>query len=320
MLFVRFLATALLALHPFVALSQVWPTRPVTIVSPYPPGGTNDVVARMLAERLGAAFNVAFIVENRPGAAGIVGSTTVSKAPADGQMLLTANIGSHVIQPLVTAAARYQTLVDFTPIARLADGPVFVGVNADLPAKSMADLIALAKRDPGRLNFGSAGSGSFGNFCGEYLKLISGIDVVHVPYKGSAAALTDLIAGRVQFMIDPLVTSQVKGGKVRVIGVTGMNRYPGYPDVPTMRESGLAEFDLSGWFGVFGPPGLPNEIVAKIATTAAEAFKSPAVYERFVTAGILPAVSSPAEFVAIIRRDQERFADIKRRANIQVVE
>jgi tripartite-type tricarboxylate transporter receptor subunit TctC len=278
------------------------------------------VVARAFADRLGPTLGQAVIVENRPGAAGIVGSMSVSRAPPDGHTLLVANNGSHIVQPLVSSAARYDALKDFTPVARLVTAVQFFAVNADVPARNMGEFIAAAKREPGKYFYSSSGSGSVGNFSGEWLKLLVGIDVTHVPFKGSAQALTEMMAGRVHFMIDPLVLSQVKSGRIRVLATTNPERFPGYPDVPTMRESGLPEFDMVGWFGLFAPPGLPRDVAVLLAQAATTIFSDADLRARLPASGVLGTPLGPDAFAELIRRDQERFADIKRRANIQVVE
>ncbi len=308
------------AVAAFEAFAQAWPARPVTIVVPYPPGGTNDVVARLYAERLTAGLGQPFIVDNRGGAAGMIGSASVAKAPPDGYLLMVGNNATHVIQPLVSATIQYDPVKDFTPVAMIVEAPQFLGVNAQLPVKTVADLIALAKREPGKLNFGSAGSGSFGNFAGELLKLQAGIDAVHVPYRGSGAAVTDLAAGRVQFMLDPVVVPQAKSGRIRVIATTSPQRFPGLPDVPTMKESGLPEFSLVGWFAMFGPANLPPEIVARLFGGIASASKDAELEKKILAAGIVPSVRGPEALAAILKSDLQLYADIKRRANIQVVE
>lgn len=313
-------AAAILAACAGPACAQAWPARTLTIVSPYPPGGTNDVVARAFADRLGPLLGQAVIVENRPGAAGIVGSQSVMRAAADGHTLLVGNNGSHIVQPLVSTQAKYDALKDFTPVARLVSAAQFIGINADLPAKTLPEFLALLRREPGKYYYSSSGSGSVGNFSGEWLKLLAGFDATHVPFKGSAQALTELMAGRVQFMIDPLVLSQVKSGRVRVLATTSPERFPGHADIPTTREAGLAEFDVMGWFGLFGPAGLPREVGTRLAQAAATIFADADLKARLPASGVVAAVTSPEAFVAVIRRDQERFADIKKRANIQAVE
>jgi tripartite-type tricarboxylate transporter receptor subunit TctC len=299
------------------AHAQQWPSRPITLVSPYPPGGTNDLVGRLFADRLAAKFGQPIVVENRAGAAGIVGSLAVARAAPDGYTLLMANNAVLVIQPLLNAQAKYDGSESFTPIICLAVAYQFVGVNGGLAVASMADLIALAKKSPGKLNYGSAGNGSFGNFSGELLKLLAGIDILHVPYRGSAPAVTDLVSGQVQVVFDPLVVSQIEGGRVKVLGTTAPNRLRRYPEVPTMREVGLPEFDLAGWFGIVGPAGLPKEIAQKIAQAAAEFAKDPEIVAKLETAGLVVDTKLPDEFTALIKADAAKYSDIKQRARIE---
>ena len=312
---VAWLAAALAL--PGMAQAQQWPSRPITLVSPYPPGGTNDIVGRLFADRLSAKFGQPIIVENRAGAAGIVGSLAVSKAAPDGYTLLMANNGALVIQPLVSVQAKYDAVTSFTPIVRLAVAYQFVGVNAELPVKSMADLVALAKKEPGKLNYGSAGTGSFGHFSGEMLRLLTGAQMQHVPYRGSASAVTDLAGGQIQVMFDPLVLSQVNGDRVRVLGTTAPARLERYPGVPTMKEAGLPAFDPLGWFGYFGPPDLPKEIALKIAEAAAEFAKEPETIQKLEAAGLTTGTMLPDEFAAFIKDYKVKYEDIKRRANIE---
>jgi tripartite-type tricarboxylate transporter receptor subunit TctC len=302
------------------AHAQQWPTRLITVVSPYPPGGTNDIVGRLFADKLAAKLGQPIIVDNRPGAAGIVGSLAASRAEPDGYTLLIANNGALVIQPLVSAQAKYDAVTSFTPIVRLAVAYQFVGVNAELPVKSMSDLVALAKKDPGKLNYGSAGTGSFGHFSGEMLRILAGAQMQHVPYRGSAAAVTDLMAGQIQAMFDPLVLSQKDGGRVRVLGTSAPKRLSRYPDVPTMVEAGLPDFDPVGWFGFFGPPGLPKEIAQKIAEAAAEFAKEPETIEKLEVAGLAPGTMLPDEFAAFLKTYIAKYEDIKRRANIETAQ
>jgi tripartite-type tricarboxylate transporter receptor subunit TctC len=312
---VAWLAAALAL--PGVAQAQQWPARPITLISPYPPGGTNDIVGRLFADKLSAKLGQPIVVENRAGAAGIVGSLAVSRAAPDGYTLLMANNGALVIQPLVSAQAKYDAVTSFTPIVRLAVAYQFVGVNMDLPAKSMADLVALAKKDPGKLNYGSAGTGSFGHFSGEMLRLLTGAQMQHVPYRGSASAVTDLAGGQIQVMFDPLVLSQVNGDRVRVLGTTAPARLQRYRGVPTMKEAGLPGFDPIGWFGYFGPPDLPKEIALKIAEAAAEFAKEPETIEKLEAAGLATGTMLPDEFAAFIKDYKVKYEDIKRRANIE---
>lgn len=305
---------------PVEAHAQQWPTRLITIISPYPPGGTNDIVGRLFAEKLAVKLGQPIIVDNRPGAAGIVGSLAASRAEPDGYTLLMANNGALVIQPLVSSQAKYDAVTSFTPIVRLAVAYQFVGVNADLPVKSMSDLVELAKKEPGKLNYGSAGTGSFGHFSGEMLRILTGAQMQHVPYRGSAAAVTDLAGGQIQAMFDPLVLTQKDGGRVRVLGTSAPKRLSRYPDLPTMGEAGLPDFDPTGWFGFFGPPGLPKEIAQKVAETCAEFAKEVDTIEKLEVAGLSAGTMLPAEFTAYIKAYKVKYEDIKRRANIETAQ
>jgi tripartite-type tricarboxylate transporter receptor subunit TctC len=302
------------------AQAQQWPTRPITVISPYPPGGTNDIVGRLFTDKMAAKLGQPIVVENRPGAAGIVGSLAVSRAAPDGYTLLIANNGALVVQPLVSAQAKYDVLTSFTPIARLAVSYPYLGINADLPVNTLAELVEYARKMPGKLNFGSAGTGSFGQFCSEMLKLQSGIDMVHVPYRGSSAAVTDLAGGQIQVMFDPLVLSQKESGRVRVLAMTGPQRSKRYPDIPTTKEAGFPDLDPIGWFGFFGPPGLPKEIVQKFADAAAEVAKDPEIAQRLEAAGVDPGFLPPDQFAATLAPYKAKFEDIAKRANIQVAQ
>jgi tripartite-type tricarboxylate transporter receptor subunit TctC len=269
---------------------------------------------------MAAKLGQPIVVENRPGAAGIVGSLSVSRAAPDGYTLLIANNGALVVQPLVSAQAKYDVQTSFTPIARLAVSYPYLGVNAELPAKSLAELVEYARKNPGKLNFGSAGTGSFGQFCSEMLQLQSGIKMVHVPYRGSSAAVTDLAGGQIQVMFDPLVLSQKESGRVRVLAMTAPKRSARYPDIPTTKEAGFPDLDPLGWFGFFGPPGMPKEIVQKFADAAAEVAKDPDIAQRLEAAGVDLGFLPPDEFAATLGPYKAKFEDIAKRANIQVAQ
>lgn len=300
------------------AQAQPWPSRPITLISPYPPGGTNDIVGRLFADKIAVKLGQPIVVENKPGAAGIVGSIAASRAAPDGYTLLIANNGALVVQPLVSAQAKYDVQASFTPIARVAVSYPYLGVNAGLPVKSLAELVEYAKTMPGKLNFGSAGTGSFGQFCSEMLQLQAGIKMVHVPYRGSSAAVTDLAAGQIQVMFDPLVLSQKESGRVRVLAMTAPKRSVRYPDIPTTKEAGFPDLDPLGWFGFFGPPGMPKEIVQKIADALAEVAKEPEVAQRLEAAGVDVGFLPPNEFAATLGPYKAKFEDIAKRANMQV--
>ena len=311
-------AAASLLGAPAAHAQDAWPNRSVTIVSPYPPGGTNDTVGRMVAEHLTRTLGQSFVVDNRPGAAGVVGSSSVMRAKPDGYTLLSANNGALIVQATVKTPSPYDPSNQFTPIMKFVDAGQFIGVNADLPVKTVGELIALAKREPGKLNYSSAGIGSFGQFCGEYFKLLAGVDMVHIPSKGSAAAITELISGRIQVMIDPLVLSQVQSGRVRVLSTLNRERFPSYPQFPTIKESGGPEINITGWFGLLGPAGLPQDIVRKIESACRNLVNEPDNARQLLTAGVRPSVLDSGPFAALVASDLKLYADIKTRARMEV--
>ena len=313
------LVTAVLGLGAIAPTqAQSWPTRTVTIISPYSPGGTNDVVARLFADRLGKALGQSFVVENKPGAAGILGATLVANAAPDGYTLLAGNNGSMVVQSVVKTPSPYNPATAFTPMAKLADAPNYIGISADLPVNSVGELIALAKKEPGKLNYSSAGSGSFGNFMGEYLKLLTGTDIVHIPAKSSGPALTELMAGRIQLMIDPLVLSQRSGGRVKVLATTQNTRIDAFPDIPTIKESGGPELEITGWFGLVGPAKLPKDIVDKIEAVSRTLAADPEARKMLSASGLVTNLLTGAQFGALIRDDMQRYTDVKTRAKMVV--
>lgn len=298
------------------SMGDRWPSRQVTIVSPYNPGGTNDTVARLAADRLQKALGQPFVVENRPGAAGMVGTQAFIRAKPDGYTLLAGNNGVLVIQSAGRIPAPYDPLTQLTPVVKLVDAAQFISISGELPAKTVGEFVALAKSQPGKLNYSSSGIGSFGHFLGEYLKMLAGIDILHVPAKGSAAALTEMMAGRIDMMIDPLPLTQIKDQRVRVLATLNSNRFEGQPQIPTMREAGGPDVDLNGWFGLVGPAGLPQEIVEKIGAVCRTLPSDPEVRKIWIGAGLIPAVVEGQAFREILRSDLARTADIRTRAKI----
>lgn len=314
-------AAAALACLFFVApaSAQEWPKlKQITLVSPYPPGGTNDIVARLFADKLAASVGQSVVVENRAGAAGAVGSKFVAQAAPDGYTLISTNNGAMIIQPLLNANATYDPLKDFTPVTQLAAAYLGIGVHKSLPATTMKEFVTALKASPGKYFYGSSGAGSFGHFNGEYFKATHGLDATHVPFRGSAAALTDLIRGEVHFMMDPLVLSQAGSESVRILAVTNPARIPSHPDIPTIAEAGFPEFNLQGWFGVFGPPKLPKEIADKITAVAVAFVRDPEVQKKFEAAGIVATAKSGKDFEDLIANGKKTFADIQKSAKIVV--
>ena len=306
------LGLLLLGMASVDAQVGTFPTGASKLVVAYPPGAATDQLARIIAQKLSEEWKQPVVVENRPGASGIIGSDFVSKAPADGQTLLMGSV-TLVILPSLYDKLPFDPLKDLTPLAVVAYGPLLVVVNPALPVHNIAELIAYAKAHPRKLSYGTAGSGTSVHIAVELFKKMAGVDIVHIPYKGSAAAMMDLIGGQTHLMMDviPSALPQVKGGKVRVIGVTGSRRIPELPDVPTVAESGLPGFDVAAWWGVLGPSGMPAPIVDRISAALNRQLESAEFRKSIVAIGLDPAAPvSPAEFDRIMRQDAVRFGAV----------
>lgn len=291
-------ACAVLAGFGGVAAAQDYPSRPVKIVVPYPAGGSNDIIARVLAQKLSERVGQQFFVENRGGAGGNIGAESVASSEPDGYTLLLSAPG-----PLTSNVALYKNLPfdptkAFAPVALIAQVPIVLMVHPSVPAKNVKDLIALAKAKPGTINFGSSGNGSTNHLAGELLRSMAGINIVHVPYKGAAPAMNDLIAGHIPVMFDnmPAVLPQVQGKKVNAIAVAGATRASAMPDVPTVAESGLPGFDASAWFGLVAPAKTPAAVLKKLEDEIAAILKMPDVQKRFTELGAEPGNVSGAAF------------------------
>jgi tripartite-type tricarboxylate transporter receptor subunit TctC len=300
------------------AQAGAWPSKPVTLVSPYNPGGTNDVPARLFGDGFEKLLGQRFIIRNQPGAAAIVGSKAVMAAPPDGYTLLSTNIGGMVVQAAAKNPAPYHPLKDFTPIVQFVQGAIFIGVNAELPVKDVGELIAMAKKEPGKLTYSSAGSGSFGNLMGEYFKMLTGTDILHVPGKGSASAALEMKAGRINLMFDPIVLPQSTDGRIRVLAVAGRERTTSVPNIPTVREAGGPDMDLQGWFGLFGPAGLPAEVVGKLEQASRTVIADPEIQKKFLALGISPVMLDTAAFRARIETDYRLITEIITKAKLTI--
>jgi tripartite-type tricarboxylate transporter receptor subunit TctC len=293
--------------------AQSWPARPVRIVIPYPPGGPTDVLARIVAVRLGEALGQSLVLDNKPGASGMIGAGEVAKAPPDGHTLL-ANASIHVINPSLYPKTAIDAIADFAPITQLATVPLILVVNNDLPVRSVRDLIAYAKANPGRLNFASSGNAAAPHLAGESFKLATGAPMQHVPYKGSAPALTDLIGGQVQLMFDsmPSAMPHVKAGKLRPLAVTTARRSMAVPDLPTVAEAGVPGYDISTWYGLWAPMGVPRDILERVAGETAKILRVPEVRERYAALGAEPVGLTPDEFAAYCRSELAKWGRIVR--------
>ena len=272
----RLAAAALLALAALPALGQSWPAKPVRIVVPYPPGGPVDISARLIAPRLQEALGQPFLVENKPGAGGNIGADFVAKSAPDGTTIGMGAIATHAINPALMASVPYDPIKDFRHLALVVQVPNVLIVNTELPVKSVPELIAYAKARPGKLDFASGSTGSTGHLAGELFKQMTGTFMVHIPYKGAPAAVTDLLAGRVQLMFDNLSSAlpNVKSGKVRALAVTTLKRSASLPDLPTLDESGLKGFDMTTWWGLMGPAGMSPDVVQRLSAAILKAISS----------------------------------------------
>ncbi len=315
------LALAIAATLPGNAMAaDPYPSRPIRIVAPSTPGDAPDVIARILAERLSVALGTQVFVENHPGAGGVVGSDIVAKAPADGYTLIIGNAGSHGINAAVYAKLPYDIQRDFAPVSQVAVSPNIMVVNPDVPATNVGQFIAYAKARPGALSYASGGNGSSAHMSMELFKSMTGVDLVHIPYKGSSPALTDVVSGQVAVMFVnlPPAVPLVKAGKVRALAVTTRTRSPLLPDVPTMIESGVAGYETVAWFGILAPAATPKEIVARLSTEIGRIARTPEMRERLLSLGAEPVGSTPEEFAAVISRDIAKWTPLAKTVGIKV--
>jgi tripartite-type tricarboxylate transporter receptor subunit TctC len=293
-------------------LGQTWPARPVRVIVPLSPGGFADVPARMLAPKLSAAFGRQFVVENRPGAGGSIGANEVAKAAPDGYtLLLTAT--PHVISAHLYRSLPYDSLRDFAPVSLIGSGPYALVINPQkLPVATVAELIAAAKSRPGEIDFASSGNGSAQHLVGALFNAMAGVQLNHVPYKGSGPAMQDLVGGQVavSFAGIPNVLSPVRGGKLRVLAVTGARRWPELPEVPTLAEAGVAGYEATLWLGLVGPAALPADIVQRLHAETAKALQDAELQRQFRSAGVEAATMGPREFDAYIRAEHEKWGRV----------
>jgi tripartite-type tricarboxylate transporter receptor subunit TctC len=316
----RWALGALFACIATVASAQSYPNRTIRLVVPFPAAGTTDILARAAAQKLTEAFGQSVVVDNRPGAAGNIGADVVAKSAPDGYTLLMGTVGTHAINPSLYSKMPYDHVKDFVPVVLVAGVPNVLVVNPALPVNSVADLIKLAKDKPGQINFASSGSGTSIHLSGELFKTMAGVDITHVPYKGSSPALVDLIGGQVQIMFDnlPSALPQIKAGKLRAIAVTSLKRAPVLPDVPTISESGLPGFEASSWFGVLAPAGTLAPIVARINTEVNKWLQSADAREKLLSQGAETAGGSPEQFVNHIRAESEKWAKVVKASGAKV--
>ena len=311
---------AVIASLSFGASAQSYPNKPIKIIVPYTAGGTTDLLARTVGHKLSEKWKQPVIVDNRPGANGIIGMDLVAKASPDGYTLGLASPGTHAVnETLYAATIPHKPQKDFVPVSLAVRAPMVLVVNSTVPVKNVKELIAYVKANPGKLSIASGGSGSSQHIAAEQLKTMAGIDMVHVPYKGGGAAYIDLIGGQVQVMIDALQQSMphIKSGKLRPIAVASAQRLPQLPDVPTLAESGVPGYESGAWYGFVAPAGTPKEIVNQLSREIAAIVKMPDVRQTLEAPGLVPVGSTPEEFAAFIAKETEKDAKVIKAANIK---
>ncbi len=314
-MFIRQFAAAAL-LSAATLAHAAFPDKPIRLIVPFPAGGAADVMARSMAERMGQALNQQIVIDNRGGAGGQTAAEAVAKSPPDGYTLFFGTMGTHAINPALYPKLRYDPLKDFTPISLTHITPRVLVVGAAVPAKSVAELITLAKAKPEALSYGSAGNGSSSHLSGALFELIAGVKMLHVPYKGSSPLLVDVLSGRIDMTFDSYTVYEehIKAGKVRVLGVTSKQRMGTLPEVPTLAESGLKGYDVSNWLGVFAPAGASKEVVETLHAAIGKAMATPALRTQLAGLGIEPAFNTPDEFTALIKAELPKWAEIVKKS------
>jgi tripartite-type tricarboxylate transporter receptor subunit TctC len=310
--------TALAALPQAIA-QQAWPAKPVRVIVPYPPGGFTDVTARLIAQKLQERLGQPFLIDNKPGANSVIGVDALAKSPADGYTLAVV-IAAYAANTSLYPKLPYDPARDIAPVSLIGQSPLVAAVNNDAPYKTAAELVAYAKRNPGKISFGSSGNGSAAHLSTELLKSLTGSYMVHIPYRGAAAALTDLMGGQIQLFLDAAsgMINPGKSGRVRLIGVASERRLPSLPDVPTFIEQGVAGFTGSTWAGILAPAGTPADIVRRIADEVHAIVRTDEIRGKLEAMGTIPVGGTPAEFAAFINAETAKWGQVIREAKVQI--
>ncbi|MFM9886399.1 MAG: Bug family tripartite tricarboxylate transporter substrate binding protein [Burkholderiales bacterium] len=315
----RILVGVLATASASIALAQSYPSKPVRFIVPFPPGGSADILARTIGQKMSEGLGQSIVIDNRPGAGTAIGAEATAKSAADGYTIMIGTVSSHAINPSLNAKLAYDPIRDFTPISPVASIPFALLVHPSLPAKNIEELIAVARAKPGVLNFSSAGNGTSNHLAGELFKSMARIDLVHIPYKGSAPALNDLLAGQVNMMFDLVLTAapHVKAGTVRAIAVTGKERSGVLPTVRTIAESGLPEYEVSAWFGIFAPANLPAPVVQSLNKEVVRIMQLADVRERLASQGAEPMSGSSAAFTEFVRGELAKWSGVVKAAGMR---
>ena len=304
--------------------AQTYPSHPLRLIVPFPPGGSTDILARALSQKLSEALAQAVVIDNRPGAGGSIGAEAAAKAAPDGYTLMMGHLGTLAVNAAIYKKLPYDPVKSFAPVCLMAIVPSVLVVNPSLPVRSTAELIAYAKANPGKLAYGSAGLGSTSHLTTEYFKLATGTDILHVPYKGVGPMLTDLVSGQLSMGLNgaPAVMPHVSSGRLRALAVSSLTRLPSLPDIPTLAESGaqwgLKGFEANGWYGIVAPAGTPREIVARLNAEIRRIVATPELRARLDAEGAIPAADSPEAFAAFIASEIARWSAVLKRAGIEM--
>ena len=312
--------TSVAASCPTIVAGQTWPTKPIKIVLGFPPGGATDILSRDFAAKLGEELKQQVIIENKPGAGGTIGADLVAKATPDGYTLTIGTSSNHAIAVSLYRKLPYDPIKDFAPITMLAVSQNVVVINPSVPANNIRELVAYAKANPGKLNFGSSGNGTISHLTGEMFNTLNGTQITHIPYKGSAFVFPDLLSGQISVMYDSTISigSLVKSGKVKALAVTGSKRSVLTPDLPTVAESGYPGFESTNWFGFFAPAATPVDILAKLHAAALKVLASPDLQARFALQGAEVVANSPADSLAMVKADIVKWADVAKKSGAKI--
>ena len=316
----RFALALCLALSLAVdAAAQPYPAKSIRFIVPFPPGGSADILARAIGQKAGESLGQSLVVENRPGAGTAIGAEALAKSAPDGYAIMIGTVSSHAINPALNPKLPFDPVRDFTPVSLVASIPFAMIVHPSVPAKTVPEFVALARAKPGTLNYSSAGSGTSNHLAGELLRSMTAIHIVHIPYKGSAPALNDLISGQVSLMFDLVLTAapHVRSGAVRGLAVTGARRSSVLPDLPTVAES-IPGYEVSAWFGIFAPAGVPQPVVQRLNAEFMKALREPDLRQRLASQGAEPLTSTPDEFAAYLRAEIDKWAKVVKVAGMKV--